>query len=89
MPLWHLTLTPFIMAKAGKEAEARVQLAEMEAMAPANPAVQLIMGATCEILGEQDRALAIVERWESHAQNTTEYNTAGALASVYAAYSRQ
>jgi TolB-like protein len=74
----------WLMANAGKEAEARVQLAEMEAMAPANPMAQLTMAATYAILGEQDRALAIVERWESHAQNTTQYNITGTLASVYA-----
>jgi TolB-like protein/tetratricopeptide (TPR) repeat protein len=74
----------WLMARAGKEAEARVQLAELEAMAPANPSVHLIMAATYAILGEQDRALAIVERWESHAQNTAEHNMAGALAIVYA-----
>jgi TolB-like protein/Flp pilus assembly protein TadD len=74
----------WLMARAGKEAEARVQLAELEAMAPADPSVHLIMAATYAILGEQDRALAIVERWESHVQNTTEHNMAGALAIVCA-----
>jgi tetratricopeptide (TPR) repeat protein len=78
------TGTAWLLAKAGKEAEARVLLTEIEALSPSNPLVQLTMAATYAILGEQDRALAIVERWESHAQNTTEYNIAGALANIYA-----
>ena len=36
------------------------------------------------ILGEKDRALAIVEQWESHAQNTSEHNIAGGIANIYA-----
>jgi predicted Zn-dependent protease len=76
--------TAWLLAKVGKEAEARTQLAEVEAQAPANPLVQLTMALTYATLGERDRALVIVERWESYAQNTTEHNIAGALANIYA-----
>jgi len=84
---WNLQLrasAAWRLAKAGKEAEARLQLAEIEALAPANSYVQLGMAMAYATLGDQDRALAIVERWESHAQNTTEYNNAGILAYIYA-----
>ena len=76
--------TAWYLARVGKEAEARLQLAEIEALTDANPLVQLTMALTYVVLGEQDRALAIVERWESHAQNNSEHNIAGALAGVYA-----
>ena len=76
--------TAWLLARVGKEVEARVFLAEIEALTAAEPLVQITMALTYVVLGEQERALAIVERWESHAQNTTEYNIAGALAGVYA-----
>ena len=73
-----------LLARTGKGAEARVQLADVEALSPSNPSVQLNAARMYAILGDQDRALAIAERWESHAQNTTEYNIAGSLANIYA-----
>ena len=76
--------TAWLLARVGKEIEAREHLANLEALTAANPLAQLTMALTYVVLGEQERALAIVERWESHAQNTTEYNIAGALAGVYA-----
>lgn len=72
------------LARGGKEAEARAQLVEIEALKSPNPVVQLVMALTYVILGEQDRALAIVERWESYPQDNNEHNTAGVLASIYA-----
>ena len=74
----------WLMTKVGREAEARVQLAEIEAQAPSDPLVHLTAALTYVVLGEQDRALAIVERWESYAQKNTEHNMAGGLAVIYA-----
>jgi TolB-like protein/Flp pilus assembly protein TadD len=76
--------TAWLLARVGKEVEAQVLLAEIESLTAAEPSVQITMALTYVVLGEQQRALAIVERWESHAQNTSEYNIAGALAGVYA-----
>lgn len=72
------------LARDGKEAEARLQLSEIEAQKPLNPLVELVMALTYVILGEQDRALAFVERWESYSQNNSGHNIAGTLASIYA-----
>ena len=73
-----------LLASAGKGAEAREQLADVEALAPSSSSVQLNVARMYAILGEQDRALTIAERWESHAQNNSEHNITGALAAIYA-----
>ena len=73
-----------LLARVGKDTEARAQLADLEALSPSNSSVQLNAARMYAILGDQDRALAIVERWESHAQNTSEYNIAGSLANIFA-----
>lgn len=84
---WNLQMQSaiaWLLAKAGKETEAQVQLADVEAQSPSNPLVQLIMALAYAALGERDMALVIVERWELRAQNTSEYNIAGVLAKIYA-----
>jgi len=64
--------------------EARVLLADIEAMEPPSPLVHLTLAVVYAILGERDKALEIAERWESRAQIASGYNMAGALAAVYA-----
>ena len=78
--------TAELLAMVGKEAEARSFLAEFEAMAQPDPLAQLTAALTYVILDEKDRALAIVEQWESYAENSNEHNLAGGLASVYAEF---
>lgn len=74
----------WLLAKAGKEAEARVKLTDIEALAPSDPSVQLMMAGVYAIVGERDKAMVIVERWESRAQSTIEHNIAGTIANIYA-----
>jgi len=78
------THAAWLSAKAGKEAEARVILAEVEALNSSIPYIQLVMAGTYAILGEEDKALAIVEKWESFAQETHRYNIAGTLGLIFA-----
>jgi tetratricopeptide (TPR) repeat protein len=72
------------LAMAGRDAEARIQLADMETQAPSSVVTPLIVAATYVFLGERDRAIAIVDRWESYAQTNIGHNIAGALGLVYA-----
>jgi len=74
----------WLLAQAGKEFEARAKLAEIEALNSSIPYVQIATAETYAILGEQDKALAIVEQLESSVQNTHQYNIAGALGHIYA-----
>ena len=74
----------WLLARAGKEFEARAKLAEIEAPNSSIPYVQVTTAETYAILGEQDKALAIVEHLESSVQNSRQYNIAGALGHIYA-----
>jgi tetratricopeptide (TPR) repeat protein len=74
----------WLLANAGKEPEARAKLAEVEALDSSIPYVQIGTAATYAILGEQDKALAIVEQLESFVQDTHQYNIAGGLGIIYA-----
>jgi hypothetical protein len=78
-----LTNAAWLSARAGKEAEARALLAEIEALNSSVPYVQIMTAATYVILGEQDKALAIVEYWESFTEETRQFNIAGVLAIIY------
>ena len=62
-----LTNAAWLSASAGKEAQARALLAEIEALNSSVAYVQRGTAATYAILGEQDKALAIIEHWESFA----------------------
>jgi len=78
------THVAWLLAKAGNEPEARAILAEIEALNSSIPYVQLVKAGAYAILGEQDKALAIAEHWESFAQETQQYNIAGTLGIIYA-----